>query len=220
MTGPLSGDAVSISGADALDALDELSTDPTNLAELESGVRALAQRIDDVEYQSTDAIEAVGADLTDLREQVDELVETVDELVAKAKEEPPPPAWWSTRADGDDWDELAGWVDTLRLSTSLNDKHVVAECWPAHRGVVEELAALHTAWKLAVITDAQTRKAGTAAYTAWFERWLWPCLERITSPRYTMVDCRRRAHRPDPVPVDLPTDRSLFPPGLTRRQRG
>jgi hypothetical protein len=128
------------------------------------------------------------------------------------------PAWWSTRADGDNWDELAGWVDTLRLSTSLNDKHVVAECWPAHRGVVEELAALHTAWKQTVITDAQTRKAGTAAYTARFERWLWPCLERITSPRYTMADCRRRAHRPDPVPIDLPTDRSLFPPGLTRRR--
>lgn len=90
MTGPRRGDAVSISGADssALDALDELSTDPTKLAELESGVRALAQRIDDVDYQSTDAIEAVGADLTDLREQVDELVETVDELVRRRRKNP------------------------------------------------------------------------------------------------------------------------------------
>lgn len=207
MTNPTTDDL------DNVGAPDPLTGDPAGRAQLESGVRALAQRIDDVEYQVMDALETVGADLTDLRE-------LVDELVTKEKEDPPEPAWWSDRADGDDWDELAGWVDMLRLSTSLSDNHIVPECWPAHRGVVEELAALHTAWKLAVITDAQTRKAGTTAYTAWIDRWLWPCLERITSPRYTMIDCRRRAHRPEPPPVDLPTDRSLFPPELTRRRRG
>lgn len=201
-----------VSAATALDALAD--DDPASLGQLESAVRVLTDRVDEVEDRALNSVQDLTAEVNDLRD-------TVDELIAKDKEkqDPPQPEWWSDRADGDDWDALAGWVDTLRLSTSLDDNHVVYACWPAHRGVVEELAALHSAWKLAMITDVLAAKTGAIAGIAWFDRWLWPCLERITSARYGITNCRH-AHVPEQPLSDVrPTDRGLFPPGLIRRRR-
>lgn len=185
--------------------------EPASLALLESGVRVLTERVDEFEDHITDTVEALSSEVDDLRD-------TVDDLIKKEKQDPPPPAWWASRADGDDWDALAAWVDSLRLSRSLSDKHVIPGCWPAHPGVVEELAALHAAWKLAVITDALSKTTGTVAYISWFDRWLWPCLGRICSADYAMVNCEPREHRPERPSAASPTDRGLFPPGLTRRR--
>lgn len=187
--------------------------EPASLAELESGLRALAQRVDEIEDNGVDSAESLGAELTDVRETVDELVKVIDQLVAKEKADPPPPMRWATRATADDWARLVAWVDGVRLSLSLTDKAgKIQPCWPAHPGVVEELAALRAAWVRAVIADAKSAKTGTADYIAWYDRWFWPCMARLDGPIYRITNCRS-GHKPEPAPTVAPTDRALVPRG-------
>lgn len=186
--------------------------EPASLAELESGLRALTERLDEVEYGHADAFESLGAELTEVRETVDELVKVVDQLVAKEQEDPPPPMRWAARATADDWARLVAWVDGVRLSLSLTDKAGrIQPCWPAHPGVVEELAALRAAWIRAVIAVAKSTKTGTADYIAFYDRWFWPCLARLDGAGYRITNCRG-GHRPEPAPAVAPTDKSLVPP--------
>jgi hypothetical protein len=113
---------------------------------------------------------------------------------------PPPPERWAARADTDDWTDLMDWVDGLTADYSLFGDYPILPCWPAHPGVVEELAALRRAWVVATITDTVAGPAGNGSLTAWHDQWLWPCLERVKAGHYTISSCRQhhepgRAHR-------------------------
>lgn len=203
---PVSGDVDEYADVGPLD-----ENVPARLPELESGLRTLAQRVDEVEYNGADAIESLGAELTEVRETLDQLFKVVDELVTKAQEDPLPPQRWATRATTDDWTRLIAWVDGVRLSLSLTDRAgAISPCWPAHPGVVEELAALRAAWVRAVITDAKTPKTGSADYIAFYDRWFWPCLNRLTGAGYRITNCRS-GHKPEPAPITGPTDKTLVP---------
>ena len=141
---------------------------------------------------------------------------------------PPPPARWADRATPDDWQLLADWVDDLNRSYSLTSQHRIHPCWPAHPGVVEELAAAHHAWTAATISHAkngphpaepaQDKKPAKPArpakggpeYAAWHNQVLWPFLERIRSDRYRIHLCKT-GHSPETTNIPDPTDRTAIP---------
>ena len=141
----------------------------------------------------------------------------------------PTPRRWADRSTADEWDILVRWVDDLNRSYSLIEDYQIHPCWPAHPGVVEELAALHQAWIIATIEDAVTgprpavpaggkkpakparpAKGGTA-YAVWHDRALWPFLGRIRSGHYRIHLCKVE-HQPE-VASELPpfTDQTLVP---------
>jgi len=84
-------------------------------------------------------------------------------------------AWgWTVRATEPDWINLADWVDWLVTAYDLRPARTVLPCWPAHPGVTEELAALHSAWAVAAAQDAPGD-----AMVLWHDRSLHPTLSRL-----------------------------------------
>ncbi|MCC3777577.1 hypothetical protein [Streptomyces sp. UNOB3_S3] len=101
---------------------------------------------------------------------------------------------WSLRATERDWQDLADWIDWLGRHYAPQLHLRVWPCWPAHGGVVEELAALRAAWCAAVEADADPVRSGSElAY--WHQMWLWPTVERIRQ-NYMFSECETD-HSPD-----------------------
>lgn len=121
-----------------------------------------------------------------MNRETDEIKESVLVLAARVKalepqppesEQPPQARAWVDYASAEDWQELATWVDWLCTTYDLVTSRTVLPCWPAHRGVAEELAALRTSWHMAAITGRS--KKPTDAMVYWHDRWLHPTLLRL-----------------------------------------
>lgn len=113
----------------------------------------------------------------------------------------PPPQAWVDCATAEEWRELATWVEWLHLTYDLRANTGVPACWPAHPGVVEELAALHAAWRQAADESRPVEKHGdgvksrgaqadTSALIYFHDRWLHPLLSRVML-LYRIGDCRQ-----------------------------
>ncbi|WP_116212752.1 hypothetical protein [Streptomyces olivoreticuli] len=101
---------------------------------------------------------------------------------------------WSLRATERDWQDLADWTDWLGRHYAPQLHLRIWPCWPAHGGVVEELAALRAAWCAAVEADTDPARSGSElAY--WHQMWLWPTVERIRQ-NYMFGECETE-HSPD-----------------------
>ncbi|MDF9716469.1 hypothetical protein [Nocardioides sp. ChNu-99] len=85
--------------------------------------------------------------------------------------------WWSDHADGQDWSDLADWVDHLVTVLLPGITPALVPCWPQHPGAVEDLAAARGAWERAVEADE---------LSTWIDRTLVPLVERFAwwSTRY------------------------------------
>ena len=114
------------------------------------------------------ALDTLSTDVADLKTQLALLLKQEQEKDVK-------PRRWAARATGKDWDTLIDWVDRLNTDYSLLGDFTIPPCWPAHPGVVEELAGLHRSWTRAMINDQLGKKTGGNDLTAWHDRWLWPC---------------------------------------------
>jgi hypothetical protein len=110
------------------------------------------------------------------------------------------PSAWAVTADEAAWDALVDWVDGLLVTYELVDG--LPACWPAHGGVVEELAALRAAWVLAATAAGAAAGAGTGddAMSSWHDRALVPTMSRLGSSFYPIRDCRD-GHRPVAAPT-------------------
>jgi hypothetical protein len=164
-------------------------------------------------------IETQARVVADQREEtVAMLAEVCDRLDAleghdAAPARPRVPRQWAARATPDDWSQLTDWVDWLTGSYSLRERHLVPGCWPAHPGVVEDLAALHAAWRHAMLTDEAAGDTGSDAGTYWHQHHLFPALERIRA-LYATHDCID-SHHLEPDRSGRRTDRSALGPGTT-----
>lgn len=107
------------------------------------------------------------------------------------------PGWWCDTATPADWSELAHWVDQLIEVILRGISPVLAPCWPAHPGAVEDLAGARAAWIRAVEADE---------LSGWIDRVLVPLVERFSwwSVRYC-----KDGHQPEPAA--RPTDRTFLP---------
>lgn len=105
------------------------------------------------------------------------------------------PLPWGARASAEDWRDLAAWVDWLAATYDHQPSRAVLPCWPAHGGVVHELAALRTAWTSAATTDASDEPGDAMA--AWHEGLLRPCLTRLRED-YQLKACTDRHTPPRP----------------------
>ncbi|MGH3095073.1 MAG: hypothetical protein ACRDMV_03635 [Streptosporangiales bacterium] len=125
-----------------------------------------------------------------ITEQLTDLITRMDDLGGADDKEPPDGGQaestpdedayrsWSARATGQDWAELIAWVDWMQEHYSLAGHALdpVPPCWPAHRGVVEQFAALRSSWRAAMADDVDGDGASDAALY-WHDRWLWPTRE-------------------------------------------
>ena len=167
-----------------------------------NGLAELTTRLDGTEDAVAAALDTLTAAVADLKTQL-------TALLAKEREKDVPPRRWAARATRKDWDQLVVWVDELNADYSLLGDYTIPPCWPAHPGVVEDLAGLHHAWTIAVINDELGKQAGSNNLTAWHDRWLWPCLRRMKAGHYRTTNCRDR-HHPEGSTAAR-TDRGFIP---------
>lgn len=118
-------------------------------------------------------------------------------------EEAPEPVAWVDYATGEDWVALADWVDWLTGVYDLHEDRRVRPCWPAHLGVAEELAALHSAWREAA---SRAKEADGDALAFWHDRYLTPLMGRLNH-MYATLSCQGK-HAP--VRVGPMTNRTLI----------
>lgn len=188
MTRPADGaaagepDVPAADGVDRLDdaaAVDEDLPDSVSLDELADQVAGIAEQLEENDALVRTAVLGMARDSDALKTTVGQLAARLAELGPPVEDETPepPPAAWVDYASAQDWQALAGWVDWLVCTYDLRTSHTVLTCWPAHRGVTEELAALRTAWVMAA--KAGREKTPNDAMISWHDRWLHPCLSRL-----------------------------------------
>ena len=115
-------------------------------------MQELTVRLDTTEDNLADALDTLSTAVANLKTQL-------SALLVKEREKDVEPRRWATRATRKDWENLVDWVDQVTADYSLLGDFVVPPCWPAHPGVVEELAGLHRSWTRAMISDGSPRTA-------------------------------------------------------------
>jgi hypothetical protein len=176
--------------------------DAERITLLWNGFEDLVARLDTSEEAIEDA-------LGELDTRIGKLKEQLAELLKKEQEKDIKPRRWAARATRKDWDDLIDWVDRLNADYALLDDYLIPPCWPAHPGVVEELAGLWRSWTRTMIIDETAKGSGDTSLTSWHDRWLWPCLHRMKSGHYRTTNCRDR-HQSEPKTARI-TDRSFSP---------
>jgi hypothetical protein len=117
--------------------------------------------------------------LADLEQTLADLEETVADLSPPDDTSPDTakPVAWLGYATRKDWQALAEWVEWLISTYELQPSRTVLPCWPAHPGVVEELAALHQAWLEAAAKGHSQTPNDSMIF--WHDRWFHPCTLRL-----------------------------------------
>jgi len=196
-----------------------LSTEPEPEGDDQTGggdpagaVRALAGRLEQVESLIRTLAWGVGRETDDLQAALDILTARLDQLeppapeavVTGEDERTPEPQAWVDYATAKDWQDLAGWVDWLMATYDVIPSRAVLPCWPAHRGVAEELAALRTAWRAAALAGRASTPSDALIF--WHDRWLHPCLLRLREA-FQQMTCQDKHNQIRP---GLRTDRELL----------
>lgn len=121
----------------------------------------------------------VAADIATLRQQVEDLNVALSHLM-RDKEKLTPSRWSWRDVDPLAADklrrELADWVGWLRERYPPVGR-AVPDCWAEHPVAIEELTALMAAWRNAY----NGSDLPTDALIAWHDRWLWPCVDRLSA---------------------------------------
>jgi hypothetical protein len=155
--------------------------------------------------------EDIAQALADLQDQVNGIQADLQTTpVAPPKDPLPQPRRWADRTDPDTWAALIDWIDNLIADYTIIGNNYITPCWPAHPGVVEELAGLWRAWTAAVTAD-EAANAGSMDLAEWHERCLWPCLRRLQSNQYTTIECLTAGEHKPSAAVPQLTDRALVP---------
>ncbi|MDO5498636.1 MAG: hypothetical protein Q4F67_03030 [Propionibacteriaceae bacterium] len=171
-----------------------------------------AQRVVDVETSLLAVLGQVKT-LEKGAERLDAVEKTLQALAkevqtlrpAKQREKDWVPVAWTDRASREEWSELVAWVDWLRGTYDVTDVRAIPPCWPAHRGLANDLSALHQAWIGAQRADHD--KKDHQALIHWHDRWFAPLLGRVHM--YGTKQCGPRNH--DPVIGPEPTRDDLMP---------
>jgi len=163
----------------AVDAGAPASTAEFQADDIAAVVQNLAHQLDQVQALVRTLGWGVDHKTDDLRADLDTLAARVAELEPppEDKEDDPKPQAWVDYANAQDWDDLSVWVDWLLRTYDLVQAQLVLPCWPAHRGVSEELAALRSSWRAAAISGRG--KNPNEALIYWHDRWLHPALARL-----------------------------------------
>lgn len=112
-----------------------------------------------------------------------------------------------------DWSALADWGDWGNAACSVGDAERIPTCWPAHPGMVMELAGLRSAWAQAVVNDEKAKEVNTTV-AAFHDYHFWP----FTGYPTERTPCGQPGHKPDVE--HQPTERAYFPPALADEETG
>ena len=166
----------------------------------------------------SDRLDVVEANLREVHDAITEVMDAVGQIQtsvtkltaggAGSKGEGGGTTWptsWADTATAEDWEDLIDWVDRFLLTYELTE---IPPCWPAHGGVVEELAALRGAWRVLMWrTDGKTAPQDIETPAQWHDRIMVPTLHRIENSYYPVRSCREGHRTPAPA---RPADRSFI----------
>lgn len=176
--------------------------EPFTLTELANGLQALATRLDQTEDHFGGVLDKLSTAVLELRDQVTEQINQQAETDIN-------PRPWIDRASPAQWAELIGWVDWMQARYGVLPEFDIAPCWPAHTGIVEELAGLFHSWKRAQIADQQADTTGSNDLIGWHDRWFWPLRQRAKNGHYRTTNCKE-GHKAERITAK-PTDRQYLP---------
>lgn len=204
---------------------------PWTVEELSAGLESLANDLEALESQIAGSLEELEKSDVRVQEQVAQLKAQFDELLKQKREREIEPRPWPDRVDRADWEELVEWVDWLQRTYEFRGEYTVHPCWPAHPGVVQELAGLYHSWRAAQLVDEisvptiasaagkKGKRPGSNDITAWHDRWLWPFLNRIKGGHYRLANCTE-GHEIG-LAITAPTDPTFLPlPSAARAADG
>lgn len=144
-----------------------------------------------------EGLDALGGDLERLAAAVADSLESLrgelDPVTAGALTDTA--TWWNWQTQGVAgaealWVQLAAWVAWLRNRYPLAKQ--VPGCWWRHPELIEELTALHLAWR-AAYADPQAPPTGPAD---WHDRWLPGTVHRLTHTWHACPDGEHRDRTP------------------------
>jgi hypothetical protein len=159
--------------------------DQPSLPEEVARLSDLLDRIGQVAFSRLDALDVA---VTDLRGKLSEPAPEPDDPDEILTCEP-----WAATATDAGWEVLYTWVDWMADTYGVSAR-VLPACWPAHPGLVEELAALRAGWVQARIACA-TGASDQMSY--WHDRCLHSLLDRIKGGTlYGLNDCAQGTHKP------------------------
>lgn len=115
------------------------------------------------------------------------------------------PVAWSDRASSHEWYQLVAWVDWLRGTYDVVGPRQIPSCWPAHRGLANDL---HGLWQMWIQACWEEHEGEKTAMLHWHDRWLPPFLARRAM--YGIKMCEEGRHEEPMLPP--PTRLGLIPP--------
>lgn len=183
------------------------SASAPSVVELDRGLKALAQRLDESEQDTADTLEAISDSLHTVQQDLAGGGSPARHGTTGADTKSA--RFWRKRASVEEWDALIDWIDDMQVAYSIESSYLIPACWLAHGGVVEELAGLHRAWQSAMLTDEEAGSSGSASISAWHEQCLWPTLRRLREGHYRIASCKK-SHYPETITATA-TDRSHQP---------
>lgn len=145
----------------------------------------LTEQVGDVRQHQDMVVRAVTAE----HDEVVEILASFENRLAPAadaghdqKKPPPQPRPWTDRATAADIDALIDRFDKLMSLYEPTTNLRPDAGWPLHRGVVEQAAAVCTAWTAAALEDEAAREEGTGSTAlADWELGVWqPMLQLIS----------------------------------------
>jgi len=175
--------------------VDQLDVDQPEAGPLSEWDRLLAQ-ITELDSLVRTVAWGVQHETSELRGALEDLAARVAELEPPEVEKPDAePQAFVDYATAEDWQALAAWVDWLVTTYDFLPSKTVLPCWPAHRGVVEELAALRTAWRMAAKAGRGAKPNDALIF--WHDRWLHSCLARLRE-HFQQKSCSDKHSDPRP----------------------
>jgi hypothetical protein len=99
------------------------------------------------------------------------------------------------------WIELRWFVDQFTTRYPLAVEVALPPCWYRHELARDELTAVYAAWREAFCGSNRP----TSAMAAWWDRWLWPALHRLSSYA-DWLECKQARRHVEPTARQETTD--------------
>lgn len=147
------------------------------VARLDAAVTEVTQDVKTLGKGMTEEIDTLWAATQALQKAVGQGAPAGAAKPAKA----PAPRPWGQKATVEDWRTLVEWVDWLSSTYDTINSKRISPCWPAHSGLVHELAALRSAWLASAAIPEPDE-----ALSHWHDRLLWPLLMRLDHYRISV----------------------------------
>lgn len=182
----------------------DVSMLPEIVADLSAAGEVHDRRFDTLGQRVTELDNRARRSATAVQQLVDGFAALEVSLVDKANFATPSRWAWQflTAEDSEQlWREVRWFVDQFVARYPLANEVALPPCWYRHALALDELTAVYAAWREAFCGTSRP----TSSLAAWWDRWLWPCLLRL-SAYADWRECKQSRKHVEPAARQEPTD--------------